>query len=311
VKDYLIPRFGNKVAVEIKSKEILGWLESKTFTECGDEGLEDSTLGKIKTVMGAVYRNAQFEELIPQTVSPNTKGQFKASNPVTFVRWSNQTDYEAFILKPEQTMAVLDLLMQPEYTLLLLVAATGVRISEALALKWISVLNDQNSIRIKNSWTYGQMGSGTKTQASKSTVPMHPALAEVLKSWQAETPYNKPNDFVFASFKLDGKKPRTGNMVVEDYLRPAALKAGVITERDGKTYDRTGNLITRFGFHCFRHTLASFLLAQGNSPVLIKNLLRWSKISMLDVYGHVMTDEKIAAQGSMLERIMPKTVAVQ
>ena len=37
----------------------------------------------------------------------------------------------------------------------------------------------------------------------------------------------------------------------------------------------------------------------------------WSKISMLDTYGHVMTDEKIAAQGSMLERIIPKTNAVQ
>jgi integrase len=114
-----------------------------------------------------------------------------------------------------------------------------------------------------------------------------------------------------ASFKLVGKNPRTGNMILEDYLRPAAIKAGVITERDGKTYDGAGNLITRFVFHCFRHTLASFLLAEGNNPVLIKNLLRWSKISMLDVYGHVMTDEKIAAQGSMLERIIPKTHAVQ
>jgi integrase len=208
-------------------------------------------------------------------------------------------------------MAVLDLLVQPEYTLLLLVAATGVRISEALALKWKSVLYDESLMRIKNSWTYGQMGSGTKTQASKSTVPMHPALAEVLKAWQTETPYNKPEDFVFASFKLHGKKPRTGNMVVEDYLRPAAIKAGIITVRDSSRYDTAGNLIKRFGFHCFRHTLASFLLAEGNNPVLIKNLLRWSKISMLDVYGHVMTDEKIAAQGSMLERIMPKTVAVQ
>jgi integrase len=262
-------------------------------------------------VMGTVYSHAQFEELIPQTVSPNAKGQLKARNPVTFVRWSSKTDYEAFILRPEQTMAVLQLLVQPEYTLLLLVAATGVRISEALALKWKSVLYDKSSIDIKSSWTYGRMGSGTKTLASKSAVPMHPALAEVLKAWRAETPYNKPDDFVFASFKLRGKKPRTGNMVVEDYLRPAAIKAGVITEQDGKTYDSTGNLITRFGFHCFRHTLASFLLAEGNNPVLIKNLLRWSKISMLDVYGHVMTDEKIAAQGSMLERIMPKTNAVQ
>jgi integrase len=68
---------------------------------------------------------------------------------------------------------------------------------------------------------------------------------------------------------------------------------------------RSEILLKRFGFHCFRHTLASFLLAEGNNPVLIKNLLRWSKISMLDVYEHVMTDEKIAAQGSMIERIMP------
>jgi hypothetical protein len=28
-------------------------------------------------------------------------------------------------------------------------------------------------------------------------------------------------------------------------------------------------------------------------------------------YGHVMTDQKIAAQGSMLERIMPRTVVGQ
>src|ERR1700736_4510801 len=69
----------------------------------------------------------------------------------------------------------------------------------------------------------------------KVTVPMHPALAEVLKAWQAETPYNKPDDFVFASVKLDGKKPRTGNMIVEDYLRPAAIKAGVVKIVNGKT----------------------------------------------------------------------------
>jgi hypothetical protein len=31
------------------------------------------------------------------------------------------------------------------------------------------------------------MGSGTETQASKSTVPMHPALGEVLKAWHSET----------------------------------------------------------------------------------------------------------------------------
>ena len=78
--------------------------------------------------------------------------------------------------------------------------------------------------------------------------------------WQAETPSNTPDDFVFASFKLDGKKPRTGNMIVADYLRLA------IKVVNGATYDMAGNVLKRFEFNCFRHTLASFLLAQGNSP---------------------------------------------
>ncbi len=63
-----------------------------------------------------------------------------------------------------------------------------------------------------------------------------------LRIRQAETPYSKPNDFVFASFKLHGKKPRTENMIVADYIRPGAIKAGVTSVRDGDTHDNAGNL---------------------------------------------------------------------
>ena len=33
-------------------------------------------------------------------------------------------------------------------------------------------------------------------------------------------------DWVFPSFKLKGQQPRVANMLVEDYLRPAAVKCG-------------------------------------------------------------------------------------
>lgn len=78
---------------------------------------------------------------------------------------------------------------------------------------------------------------------------------QALKAWQAETAFSKQADFVFASFKLDGEKPRVGNMIVEEYLRPAAIKAGVIKVVNGETYDMAGNVLKRFGFHAFRHTL--------------------------------------------------------
>jgi len=43
-----------------------------------------------------------------------------------------------------------------------------------------------------------------------------------------KTVYSEPGDWVLASFRLKGKQPRVANMLVEDYLRPAAAKAGIL-----------------------------------------------------------------------------------
>ncbi|WP_263366511.1 hypothetical protein [Edaphobacter bradus] len=51
-------------------------------------------------------------------------------------------------------------------------------------------------------------------------------MAEHIHRWQRETPYGASADWVFASFKLKGKQPRAATMIVADYLRPAAVKAG-------------------------------------------------------------------------------------
>lgn len=61
---------------------------------------------------------------------------------------------------------------------------------------------------------------------------MVPLLAGFIRQWQEQTPYGKPTDWVFASARLKGKQPRVANMLVEDYLRPAAVKAGVL--KDGE-----------------------------------------------------------------------------
>jgi len=55
------------------------------------------------------------------------------NNPLHYVKgFSAVSDYESVTLEPEQTYNVLDQLQQPEYTLILLIAATGLRQSEAL-----------------------------------------------------------------------------------------------------------------------------------------------------------------------------------
>ena len=43
--------------------------------------------------------------------------------------------------------------------------------------------------------------------------------------------FPKDNDFVFPSVRLKGKKPLSASIMVQKYLRPAAVKAGVIKRR--------------------------------------------------------------------------------
>jgi integrase len=96
-------------------------------------------------------------------------------------------------------------------------------------------------------------------------------------------------------------------MVVEDHLRPAAVKAGVIRKTEER-FDSNGKEIERFEFHSFRHSLTSFLIRNGENPKLVQTLLRWSKMDMTMYYAHSMRDEKLEAQGKVLERIRPPSV---
>ena len=182
-----------------------------------------------------------------------------------FVRCKTTSDYEAMILTPEQAFDVLMKLEEPERTLTLLAASTGLRISECLGLQWHDVSFEQSQIHVRRTWTCGAVGV-PKSNASKAPVPLHLLLAESLPGWKEQTPYSRPSDLVFPSFRCKGKQPRTANMLVEDHLRPAALAAGVLKEGEK----------VRFGFHNLRHSLASFLVrTKTDLPTIKKSAASW------------------------------------
>jgi integrase len=131
------------------------------------------------------------------------------------------------------------------------------RIGEALGLMWSDIDWKKLKINIRRDWVDGQLGR-PKSRASKAAVEMHETLAALLEGWRRETPYSKDSDFLFPSFKLHGKQPRLGSMIVQDYIRPAAIAAGVIPEG-----------CPRFGFHNLRHGLSTFLIVNGHDPVVV------------------------------------------
>jgi hypothetical protein len=46
-----------------------------------------------------------------------------------------------------------------------------------------------------------------------------------------KTTYSQAGDWVFPSSRLKGTQPRVANMLVEDHLRPAAVRAGILSSR--------------------------------------------------------------------------------
>lgn len=136
-------------------------------------------------------------------------------------------------------------------------------------------------------------------------MPLHPLLAEFILRWKQNTPYSQPAEWVFPSIRLEGRQPRVANMLVEDHLRPAAVKAGVLSSHR----DIRGRLVDddprRFGFHNLRHSLASFLIRIRTDPKTVQTLLRHSDVKLtLQFYTHAVSRDRMAAAGKMLTAIL-------
>jgi integrase len=297
VKNLLMPKWADSGAINIDPPKLKAWF-------LGFD-VESSTRGKYKSVMSGVYSWGQCEGLIPRGE------QF---NPCRYVRgreFSQVTDYEALALEIEDTFKVLSELQQPEYELALLVATCGLRISEALGLKWRNILWDRGLIAIRETFVHLNIQDGAKTKLSRSRVEAPQLLLDVLAAWRRETMYAEDDDFVFPSEKLNGEQPRSGSQLVEDYIRPAAIAAGVITVENGVTSDRDGEVVKRFGFHNLgRNSLATFLMDEQENPAVVQAIMRHAKMDMTLYYSHSRRKAKRAAQEKVLQRLLPEEMRV-
>ena len=246
------------------------------------ESLENPTLDKIRRVMNLVYKHGQRYGLIPRDES---------ANPMRWVRQRTTSDYIAILMNPQQAFEILLNIPEPRRTLVLTDAATALRVSEILGLMWTDLDFEDQVINVRRAYVWGKF-KGPKSKASKAPVPMHPLLAGFLSAWRERTPYAKDNDFVFPSFRLKGKKPLSASIMVQKYLRPAAVKAGVIGKDDH----------VRFGFHNFRHSLASTLVKLKCDPKTVQSILRHEDpANTMGLYVQSDQETKLEAQGKFLE----------
>lgn len=153
-----------------------------------------------------------------------------------------------------------------------LLAFTGMRISEALALTWEDIGHDEIRVR------------GTKTKAADRTVMLIPTLRQRLFQYRLST--GRREGLVFLT--------RSGKPV----LRHDALRALRTAEEKAGLPDYT--------LHELRHTFASILISQGESVVLVADQMGHAHPGVtLKVYAKLFDAQKnIAAARERLQATM-------
>jgi integrase len=288
IQGYLIQRWGDRTAIDIEPAEVEAWFHALSIDK-DPSGLQWPSIAKIRNLMSLVYAHAQRVDLIPSDVRYNPVRPPELGG----ARCRSSSDYTAVILTPKQTFDILNSLPLLQQTMVVLDAATGLRYSEIAGLQWLDVDWENNQIHVRRRWIRGKVRE-PKSRKSKAPVAMSPLLAKYLRAWQMGTAYAMPTDWVFASDKSHGRTPRVGNMLCVDYLRPAAIKAGVKLEKG-----------QRFGFHNLRHSLASFLVTKKKTDVKTaqRSMRHAGSAIMLDHYAQTDMEELIAAQEMILDAI--------
>ncbi len=212
IKRHVLPRWETVKARDMDPIEVQNWLRQLRK----EKELSNPSLVKIRNVMLAIFKHAQRYGFLSRT---------QEANPMLFVRQSCVSDYEPVVLTLSQCVEILSHLGDMHRLLVLADAATGLRISEILALRWSDIDGQNSCIRVTRAYVYGRFGP-PKSRASKRPVPLHPLLAALLQAWRNETPYARDEDLVFPSFRLKGKKPPRANMLVADHLQPLGTEGG-------------------------------------------------------------------------------------
>lgn len=204
-----------------------------------------------------------------------------ARNPAKQVKQPGVARVEAHFLTDEQTRAVLsDAKTSRAWAPLSLIAMTGLRRGEALALTWadIDFAGEVLHVRRTLSRVRGELvATPPKTLKSRRTLPMSEPVARLLrehKSVQAAERLRagshwKANNLVFATEFGSATDPRNLHRAVSR----SAARVGIEH---------------KVGVHSLRHSAATAMLEAGVNLKAVSDLLGHADIRMTaNTYGHV------------------------
>jgi integrase len=278
IVDHVLPRWATWKLSEIEPGDV-----RDLFNAMRRKGCSTSQIVKVKAPLSAMLATAVEDNLL-------------ASNPITNVRIpaapstgeSDEVEPKAKALTRAELALLLGSIPEDWHLFFEFLAHTGLRISEAVGLRWkhLDLGGEQSRVMVREQFYKGQRKK-LKSASGRRDVPLSSGMAKRLLALRTTSGgAGRPDLPVFASKAETELLPAN---VYRRVLAPAAIGLGFkveIEDEEGKTHDRS-----TVSFHTFRHTCASLLFAAGRN---VKQVQEWLGHAdprfTLSTYVHLIDD---------------------
>ena len=269
------PKWGDVYLEDVRPALVQDWLRSLV--------LSPKYKGHIRSLMYRLFDKAMLWELLNVQRNPMD---------LVEVKGISKRKKRPRVLQVKDAWQILDALVQPYRTIVLIALCFGLRISEILGLRWTDFDFGRSVVPIQRS-AVGKRLNKLKTEYSQDEVPIERGFILELRKWQALC-LDSEEQWLFPS-PVTGR-PYHADSIRIDYLVPTGLKLG----------------LGRIGFHTLRHTYRAWLDETG-APVGVKQkLMRHAHVSTtMDQYGNASALAKRKANRPIVQRLLRRSATQQ
>jgi integrase len=262
---YIVPTWGSSTLQDLQARPVDLWLQSLT--------LAPKSKVHIRGLVRVLWDFAMWRGDVPLQRNPMELVTIKGASKRT--RQPRSLTVEEFQKLARQ-------LEEPFHTIALVCVCFGLRISEALALRWSDVDWLNGKLNVERGIVH-QVVDDVKTPESSRAMHIDAAMLTGLKDWKQLTQFSGPDDWMFASPVQIGRLP-ISYAGVWSALKKAAARAGI------------GHISS----HSFRHSHRSWLDAVGTPIGVQQTLMRHADIrTTMNVYGTAATAAMAMASGKV------------
>lgn len=278
-----------------------------------ERGLAISTVDSVHTVLHQILDMAVDDNLIRNNPSNNVLKELKQARDRTSdkrraLTMQQQGDFLSYIKGSEKYLHW--------YPIFAVMLGTGMRVGEAIGLRWCDVDLDKGLIDVNHTLVYYNHAENgcycnihtTKTAAGKRVIPMMGNIREAFllerknqekAKLHCRSVIDGYTDFVFLNRFGDCQQQGTLNKALQRIIRD--YNDQLLTE--GKSLDR---LLPYFSCHTLRHTFATRMCEAGVNIKVVQETLGHADIATtLNIYTDV-TREFQKTEFSTLEAYLEK-----